>query len=121
MKETQKKMLLMLCGIVVGFVNGFLGAGGGIIVVPVLGSILNLSVKERHATAIFVILPLCIISGIVYLIIGNFDWFVTLFVFIGSLVGSLIGATLLSKLKGEVISFLFSIVIIGAGILMVAL
>ena len=121
MKNWVRILLLILSGALVGFINGFLGAGGGIIVVPVLGLILNLDVKERHATAIFVILPLCVVSGIVYLVAGVCDFFVFGWVFVGSLVGSLIGAKLLFKLKGEIISMIFSVIIVIAGVLMVVL
>lgn len=116
MRRGWQIFFLIIGGLAVGFINGFLGAGGGIIVVPLIRYILKLDVKESHATAIFVILPLCVVSGIIYLIRGVFDFSVVLPVFIGSLVGAVAGSLLLSKLKNNVIVYIFSIVMIIAGV-----
>jgi len=119
MKAGTKRFLLVLCGVLVGLINGFLGAGGGIIVVPILAGILKLEQKEAHATAIFVILPLCVISGIIYLVLGNFSLRVFLPVLIGSLMGAVLGALLLSKLKNDVLIYVFCAALIFAGIRMI--
>lgn len=116
MKRGWQIFFLIVGGLAVGFTNGFLGAGGGIIVVPLIKYILNLKVKESHATAIFIILPLCVVSGVIYLIKGIFDFSVGLPVFIGSMVGAVLGSVLLSKLKNNVIVYIFSVVMIIAGV-----
>ncbi len=116
MKRWQVILFLILGGVLVGFVNGFLGAGGGIIVVPLIRYLLKLDVKVSHATAIFVILPICVASGIVYIIKGFFDFSVALPVLIGSLVGAVAGCFLLSKLKNNVIVYIFSVIMIVAGV-----
>ena len=107
---------LVGCGLAIGFVNGFLGAGGGILTVLVLRYVMKLKPKEAHATAIFVILPLCAVSGIVYVILGHFRLYVSIFVLIGLLVGGLLGTVILSKLKNEIIVYIFSTIIILSGV-----
>ena len=57
-------LLLLLCGAIIGFLNGFFGGGGGIVCVPLLQKVLNLSSKESHATAIAVIFPLSFVSAL---------------------------------------------------------
>ena len=74
-KETPKKSRVVkgvsvLLGVLIGFVNGLFGAGGGMLVVPVLTFLLGLNTKRAHATAILIILPLCAVSGVVYLTRG---------------------------------------------------
>ena len=112
----KTKLLLVIGGVFVGFVNGFLGTGGGIIVVPLLELVLKESVKESHATAILIILPLCIVSSIAYLLGGVFDYKVFIPSLIGSIIGALIGTIALSKFKSNVIVFIFSILIVFAGV-----
>ena len=56
----------VLCGLLAGIVNGLLGAGGGMVVVPMLEKS-GLEPKESHATSIAVITPLCILSAFFYL------------------------------------------------------
>jgi len=116
MKKGVNRLLLVVGGAAVGFVNGFLGAGGGILVVPLLHLLLRLNVKESHATAIFVILPLCVVSSVVYIISGVFDFWVGLPVFIGSIIGAVVGSFLLRKLKNNIIVYIFCFIIIIAGI-----
>lgn len=63
-----------MCGLLTGAVNGLFGAGGGMLAVPVLTYVAGLDERKSHATAIAVILPLCIISTIVYALQGGFDY-----------------------------------------------
>ena len=67
-------------------------------------------------SSFFVILPICVASGIVYIIKGFFDFSVALPVLIGSLVGAVAGCFLLSKLKNNVIVYIFSVIMIVAGV-----
>ena len=119
MRIWQRRCLLAICGAFVGLINGFLGAGGGIVVVPILSWLLKLTPKEAHATAIFVVLPLCVVSGIVYVFLGHFSAPVFLPVLVGSMAGAVIGTLLLSRLKNEIIVYIFCAVLIFAGIRMI--
>ena len=89
------------------------------LVVPLLRYVLKLSVKESHATAIFIILPLSVMSGITYLFLGVCGVYPTVLVVVVSLVGALIGSLVLFKLKSNVISFIFCFLMIFAGVRMI--
>ena len=54
----------LLTGGLAGFVNGFFGAGGGMIVVPLLILLVKLEDKNAFSSAISIILPLTIVSPI---------------------------------------------------------
>lgn len=108
--------LLIITGLVIGFVNGFLGAGGGMLLVPALTLLLGLESKKIHATAVFVIVPICMISGIVYVIKGVFDINVFLPVVVGSVIGGVAGTFLLKKLSNEIISLIFWGLMVFAGV-----
>ena len=56
----------------VGLISGFFGGGGGMLCVPLL-QLRGLPVKQAHATALIVILPLCIVSAAIYIANGYFD------------------------------------------------
>lgn len=112
-------LLLVITGLFVGFINGFLGAGGGMILVPLVILILKLDAKVAHATAILIILPICVISGIVYILNGAFDLEVFIPCLIGTIIGGVIGTKILAKLKNEIITGIFSGVMIIAGVIMI--
>ena len=108
----------ILIGALIGFVNGFLGAGGGVLLVPFLTYALKQETKVAHATAVLVMLPISLISAVIYIIKGEFNFLVTLPVFIGSAVGGTVGAILLKKLNSWIITLIFSLVLIGSGVYM---
>ena len=123
--KAQKKIsivditFLILVGIIIGFINGFFGGGGGMICVPLLIYLLKLKDKIAHATAILIMLPISLVSSIIYFFNINIELNVTLFVILGSIIGGIIGAFLLKKLSNIWIRAIFSIVMILAGIKMI--
>ncbi len=108
-------------GIVAGFINGFFGAGGGLLLVPMIKYSLKEDSKVSHATTLACVLFMCIASSILYIAKKQVDYRIFLYCAIGSVVGSLIGTKLLKKLKNKIIDLIFSFVLIGAGVLMIVL
>lgn len=117
-ERKKKEILLAICGLAVGAVNGLFGAGGGMLAVPVLTFAAGLSEKKAHATAIAVILPLCLVSTVVYAVRGTFDYSVLPPTIAGVLIGGLIGAAALKKLSAPVLNFLFYGLMLFAGVKM---
>ncbi len=56
------KLLLSIAGGAAGLVNGLFGAGGGMVLVPMLGNRTGLSEKERFPASIAIIAPVCVVS-----------------------------------------------------------
>ena len=108
--------ILLLLGAVIGFINGFWGGGGGMLCVPTLTYIVGLEEKKSHATAILIMLPLCIASFVIYLINGYLNIQTTLIVGGGFIVGGLAGAYFLKKINNVVLKLIFSFVIIAGAI-----
>ncbi len=61
----MKKLKLIMAGIIAGAVNGLLGAGGGMVLVPMLQKSGQLKENEVFPSSVAIILPLCIVSLIV--------------------------------------------------------
>lgn len=119
MKKWVQVVLLIALGLVVGFVNGFLGAGGGMLLVPCIIPILKMETKVAHATAILIILPISLVSGVIYALKGSFNFDIFLPCLIGTVVGGVLGTFILSKLKSDIITAIFSVVMIAAGVIMI--
>ncbi len=116
MKKGTKKAFMILGGIGVGFINGFFGGGGGMLCVPLLNKVLGEKTKPSHATAMLIILPISIASAVTYVSSGYFDLKLTLIVGGGVIAGGIAGALLLKKLNSSVISIVFALLMIAAGI-----
>lgn len=102
-------------GLTVGILNGLLGAGGGMIAVPLLKN-MGLSQKESHANAVAIILPITVLSAVLYL----YNGYVNLgdaFPYIPTgLIGAFAGTFILSKISPVLLKKVFGGLMIYAGI-----
>ncbi len=109
MKKTVKYGIF---GFIAGILNGIFGAGGGLLVVPMLES-QDLEPKKAHATSIAVILPLSLVSTAMYLLGGvSADWRQLLTVIPLGAAGAVGGSFLLMKLNNRVLKKIFGIIMI---------
>ncbi len=115
----KRRVAIIIAGLMIGVVNGLFGAGGGMITVPCLTYICGLDEKRSHATAIAIILPLCLISTIVYGVSNTFDVSIIIPTVIGVTIGSIIGALLLKKMSNNALSTLFYALMLFAGFKMI--
>lgn len=121
-KKTDKrtklfdKIMLIILGGVVGFLNGFFGGGGGMICVPTLEKALKLDNKHAHATAIAVIFPLSLISSAIYVFKGAIESLPLLTIGLGVVAGGIIGAIALKILPSKLIRIIFSLVMLAGGV-----
>ena len=115
MKSRKINLKTLFAGALVGLVNGFFGGGGGMIAVPLLEKTLKVPQKIAHATAIFVILPLSLASGLVYASLGSFPWAKGGVVSAGVVVGGGVGALFLGKLPEKVLFWAFTALMAFSG------
>lgn len=121
-KSLSRPMRLALAaagGVFIGIANGLFGGGGGMLVVPLLSLLLKMEEKEAHATAIAVILPLSLISGIIYCVKGAFVLDIGVPCSIGIVLGGIAGAFCLNKINNKALTVLFYGIMIVAGIKMI--
>ncbi|MBQ2704458.1 MAG: sulfite exporter TauE/SafE family protein [Clostridia bacterium] len=102
-------------GVIIGVVNGLLGAGGGMLAVPLLKKS-GLEQKEAHATSIAVILPLSVISAATYLLNGSVTLSDSIPYLLPGAIGAVIGAVLLGKISDKWLRRVFGVFMIWAGI-----
>ena len=106
----------IMTGVIIGFVNGFWGGGGGMICVPLLTYLIKLPEKKAHATTLLIMLPLSIASLIIYFLSGSIEWSYAFKITLGFVVGGALGAIILKKISNVWLSIIFSIVILAGGI-----
>ena len=113
----KKKYWYFCFGILVGFVNGLLGAGGGMIAVPLLKKC-GLDTKKAHANAVAVILPITLFSASVYMFKGYVNLKDALIFMPFGIVGSVLATYLLKKISPVLLRAVFGGFMIWAGIRM---
>ncbi len=115
----QNIFKLIGVGVISGLVNGFFGAGGGLLLVPMISMVEKDDSKMAHATTLVCVLFMCVSSSIIYYLKNQIDYKLVVVCGIGSLVGGLFGTKLLKKLKNNIIDLIFSCVLMIAGICMI--
>jgi len=118
MNKKKQTILSIAGGALVGVLNGMLGAGGGMLVVPMLKK-LGLNQTKAHATAVAVIFPLSVVSAAAYLLLGRFELGQAAAYLLPGAAGALAGALLLAKIPAQWLRKLFACFMIWAGIRMV--
>ena len=112
----NKFALVMLEGLVVGGVTGFVGAGGGFLIIPALVLLAGLEMKIAVGTSL-IIIALKSIIGFGGDLIGGFqtDWIFVFYVMIATLLGVLVGNFLSRKFTGEQLKKYFGIMVLVIG------
>lgn len=105
----------ILGGFAIGFINAVFGAGGGIIAVSILKRN-GLSQKKAQATALSVILPLSVISAIMYYLNGYFEIRDALSFLPFGFLGTVTGAFLLGKIPDRILKIMFCFFMIYTGV-----
>ena len=118
MKTKGKLTGRITAGALTGAVNGIFGGGGGMVAVPLLSGMLGYEDKEAHATAIFVIAPVCAASALIYIINGYAVWDVIIPAAIGTVAGGFVGAYSLSKFSSSAVNYIFIAIMFAAGVRM---
>lgn len=77
---------MLIAGSAAGVVNGLFGAGGGMVLVPLLGKRAGLTEEERFPASIAIIAPICIVS-----LLSSSHWQLSFGQIIPYLAGSALG------------------------------
>ena len=107
----------MLAGILIGTVNIILGAGGGMLLF-LLYKNMGMEQKDAQINAVGTILPITIISSIIYLINGNVNFSDTYIYLIPGLIGSILGTFVIKKTSNKILTIIFALFMIWAGVRM---
>jgi hypothetical protein len=114
-----KKKMPWIIGATAGFVNGLFGAAGGTVLVPCMERFLKYIPYKAHATAIAVVLPMCVLSGFIYMKDIKPDFKILMFIIAGGVVGGVIGAKLLKRISPLWLHRIFGIFMCIAAVKMI--
>lgn len=111
---------ITLMGILIGLLSGFVGAGGGFLIVPTLLFFAKTPMKMAVGTSLFVVSSQSLI-GFTGDIMENqvIDWNLLLFFTLASIMGIFIGNFLSKKIKEEKLKTVFGWFVLAMGIYIV--
>ncbi|ELH1205582.1 sulfite exporter TauE/SafE family protein [Listeria monocytogenes] len=110
---SEYRIIPYVFGVIIGFLAGLFGIGGGPIVIPILLLIFMLNQKKASATSSYVTLLTSLASIGSYAIIGGSDFSIGIYMIPGAIIGALIGTRLNKLLDEKWIAILFNVLLIA--------
>lgn len=106
-------------GLFAGLCSGYVGVGGGFIMVPLFVSLLGVMMRQASGTSLIAVTILAIPGAITQGMLGNIDYLVGIAMAVGSIPGAAIGASLIRKVPERQLRFLFGGFLLVAAIVLV--
>jgi uncharacterized membrane protein YfcA len=118
--EFERSVIIVLEGLIVGQLTGFVGAGGGFLIIPALVLLTGLEMKTAIGTSLFII-AIKSLMGFGSDVLSGFqtDWTFVLYVIMCTIVGVVSGSLLSKKFSDNKLKMAFGYMtlIIGAYII----
>ena len=112
----KKYYRYLIAGGLAGVANGLFGAGGGLFLVPLLIGWIGLEEKKAFATSVAIILPLSVVSFVLFCLKGGSVWAAALPYLIGGIIGGLLSAKLFRRIPTVWLHRLFGLLILYGGV-----
>ena len=110
----------IVCGVIIGLICGFVGAGGGMMMLLILTSVLGYELKTAVGTSVFVMAFTAFTGSISHFAIGGApDWWTLAFCMLSTLIFAQIAAFLANKAKPETLNRVTGVILVILGIVMI--
>ena len=111
----------IICGVIIGFICGFIGAGGGMMMLLILTSVLGYELKTAVGTSVFIMAFTAFTGAASHFAIGGKpDWFVLLLCIVFTLLWARIAAVFANKASAKTLNRATGIVLVILGIVVFA-
>lgn len=115
----KKTILLLVFSFAAGLLNGFLGTGGGILLVFLFSLVYDGNRRDLFADTVLTVFFLSLVSALLYAKAGMIDLSFSATFFVPGVIGGVCGALLLEKIDLPLLKKLFAAMVIFCGVRMV--
>ena len=117
----QKAVRSVICGAMVGFICGFIGAGGGMMMLLVLTSVLGYELKTAVGTSVFIMAATAFTGAASHFAIGGApDMGAFIICIISTLIFALIAAVIANKVSAKTLNRATGVILVILGIAILA-
>lgn len=121
MEEISKKKKIIgsiICGMLIGFICGFVGAGGGMMMLLILTSVLGYELKTAVGTSVFIMTFTALTGAASHFAIGGSpDWLVFALCVAFTLIWARIAALFANKASAKTLNRATGIILVVLGVL----
>ena len=116
---SRKQYLQGVCiGLIAGLASGYVGVGGGFIMVPLMLAVLDIPMSLASGTSLIAIMILAIPGVIEQGLLGNIDYLAGIAIVVGSIPGALVGARLVRVVPERQLRFIFGGFLLVAAVML---
>ncbi len=108
-----------MIGLIAGLASGYVGVGGGFIMVPMMLGILNIPMRYASGTSLIAIMILAVPGVVAQIMLGHVDFVVGIAISAGTIPGALIGARLVNYIPERTLRFIFGGMLLVAAVMLV--
>ena len=106
----------LVCGVIIGFICGFVGAGGGMMMLLILTSVLGFELKTAVGTSVFIMAFTALTGAISHFAIGGApDWTVFVLCVVFTLIWARISAIFANKASPKTLNRATGVVLVVLG------
>lgn len=105
-------------GLVAGLMSGYVGVGGGFIMVPLFISLLGVSMKQASGTSLVAVCILAVPGVVEQLVLGNVMVATGLAMAVGSIPGAVLGANLTRYVPERQLKLFFAALLVFAAVML---
>lgn len=105
--SAKRVVQCLLIGLCAGLASGYVGVGGGFIMVPLFISVLGIMMRQASGTSLVAVTILAIPGVIEQGLLGHINYIAGIAMAIGSIPGAIIGANLIRKIPERKLRFVF--------------
>lgn len=117
---TRKNVVLAaIIGLIAGFASGYVGVGGGFIMVPLMTAWLGIPTKRTSGTSLIAIIILAIPGVIQQAFLGHIDYLAGIMLCVGAIPGAVLGAWLVPRVPERTLRFIFAGLLAIAAVMLV--
>ena len=117
----KRAMQSVICGIIIGFICGFIGAGGGMMMLLILTSVLGYELKTAVGTSVFIVTFTAFTGAVSHFAIGGLpDPAVWILCIIFTLIWARIAAVLANKATPKTLNRATGVILVVLGVVVMA-
>lgn len=119
--SVERKHLFMgvAIGLTAGLASGYVGVGGGFIMVPMFLSLLSLPMKKTSGTSLIAVTILAIPGVIEQAMLGHIDFVAGIAMAVGSIPGAVLGAQLMKRVPERALRIFFGVFLLIMAVVLV--
>jgi len=116
----QTILLLILIGLFAGMMSGFIGIGGGVVMVPALVYLMGLSQHEAQGTSLILMLPpIGILAVMNYYKAGQLNIWYGVIIAFAFVIGGYFGSKIALKMSPSKVKLIFGVLMLYIAIKMI--